>query len=34
MARVFGDVASLAWKWNTPLSARLQPIAGEKSRRS
>jgi len=34
LARVFGDVASLAWKWNKPLSARLQPIAGEKSRRS
>ncbi len=23
-------VASLAWKWNKPLSARLQPVAGKK----
>jgi uncharacterized protein (UPF0210 family) len=30
MARIFGDVASLAWKWNKPLSARLQPVAGKK----
>jgi uncharacterized protein len=28
MARIFGDVASLAWKWKKPLSARLQPVAG------
>jgi uncharacterized protein len=26
MERIFGDVASLATKWNKPLSARLQPI--------
>jgi uncharacterized protein (UPF0210 family) len=26
MERIFGDVASLAVKWNKPLSARLQPI--------
>jgi uncharacterized protein (UPF0210 family) len=26
MERIFGDVASLAKKWNKPLSARLQPI--------
>jgi uncharacterized protein len=31
LARIFGDVASLAWKWNKPLSARLQPIAGKKA---
>jgi uncharacterized protein (UPF0210 family) len=30
LARIFGDVASLAWKWNKPLSARLQPIKGKK----
>jgi len=26
LERIFGDVASLATKWNKPLSARLQPI--------
>ena len=31
LARIFGDVASLAWKWHKPLSARLQPVAGEKA---
>lgn len=31
LARIFGDVASLAWKWNKPLSARLQPLAGKKA---
>lgn len=31
LARIFGDVASLAWKWHKPLSARLQPIAGKKA---
>ena len=31
MARIFGDVASLAWKWKKPLSARLQPVAGRKA---
>jgi uncharacterized protein len=30
LARVLGDVASLAWKWHKPLSARLQPINGLK----
>lgn len=30
MARIFADVASLARKWNKPLSARLQPIQGKK----
>jgi uncharacterized protein (UPF0210 family) len=29
--RIFGDVASLATKWNKPLSARLQPIVGKKA---
>jgi uncharacterized protein len=28
--RIFSDVASLAVKWNKPLSARLQPIPGKK----
>jgi uncharacterized protein (UPF0210 family) len=31
MARIFGDVAALAWKWKKPLSARLQPVAGRKA---
>jgi len=31
MARIFGDVAALAWKWKKPLSARLQPVAGAKA---
>ena len=31
LARIFGDVASLAWKWNKPLSARLQPVGGRKA---
>jgi uncharacterized protein len=30
LARIFGDVASLAWKWHKPLSARLQPVLGKK----
>lgn len=30
MARIFGDVASLAVKWNKPLSAPLQPVQGKK----
>jgi uncharacterized protein (UPF0210 family) len=29
MNRIFSDVASLAVKWNKPLSARLQPIPGK-----
>jgi uncharacterized protein len=28
--RIFGDVASLALKWNKPLSARLQPVQSKK----
>jgi uncharacterized protein (UPF0210 family) len=31
LARMFGDVASLAWKWHKPLSARLQPVKGKKA---
>src|SRR5277367_6602595 len=30
MKRIFSDVAVLATKWNKPLSARLQPVAGKK----
>jgi uncharacterized protein (UPF0210 family) len=30
MERIFADVASLAMKWNKPLSARLQPVANKK----
>jgi uncharacterized protein (UPF0210 family) len=28
--RIFADVASLAMKWNKPLSARLQPVVNKK----
>jgi uncharacterized protein (UPF0210 family) len=31
MARILGDVASLAVKWNKPLSARLQPVPAKKA---
>lgn len=31
LERIYGDVAALAWKWNKPLSARLQPIAGSQA---
>jgi uncharacterized protein len=31
MERMYADVASLAFKWNKPLSARLQPVAGKKA---
>jgi uncharacterized protein len=30
MERIFADVASLAMKWNKPLSARLQPVPNKK----
>ncbi len=30
MEHIFSDVASLAVKWNKPLSARLQPVQGKK----
>jgi len=29
LQRIFGDVASLAFKWRKPLSARLQPVRGK-----
>ena len=29
LARIIGDVASLAVKWHKPLTARLQPVAGK-----
>jgi uncharacterized protein (UPF0210 family) len=31
MSRIMGDVASLAWKWKKPLTARLQPVQGKKA---
>jgi len=31
LARMIGDVASLAFKWHKPLSARLQPVAGKRA---
>jgi uncharacterized protein len=31
MERMYSDVASLALKWNKPLSARLQPVFGKKA---
>jgi uncharacterized protein len=31
MQRILSDVASLAFKWNKPLSARLQPVPGKKA---
>jgi uncharacterized protein (UPF0210 family) len=31
MERMYSDVASLALKWNKPLSARLQPVPGKKA---
>jgi uncharacterized protein (UPF0210 family) len=30
IARILGDVASLAWKWQKPLAARLLPVPGKK----
>lgn len=30
LAKILGDVASLAWKWHKPLSARLLPVKGKK----
>ena len=29
LARIMGDVASLAWKWRKPLAARLLPAPGK-----
>jgi uncharacterized protein (UPF0210 family) len=31
LAKIFGDVAALAWKWHKPLSARLQPVKDKKA---
>ena len=31
LARILGDVASLAWKWHKPLAARLLPAPGKKA---
>lgn len=31
IAQILGDVATLAWKWQKPLAARLLPIAGRKA---
>ncbi len=31
LARIIGDVASLATKWHKPLTARLLPVAGKKA---
>jgi uncharacterized protein (UPF0210 family) len=31
LAAMIGDMASLAWKWKKPLSARLQPVTGKKA---
>lgn len=31
LMRIYGDMASLAFKWHKPLAARLQPVAGRKA---
>jgi hypothetical protein len=31
LEKIMGDVASLAWKWHKPLSARLQPVQGKRA---
>jgi uncharacterized protein len=31
LAKIFSDVAALAWKWHKPLSARLQPVKDKKT---
>jgi uncharacterized protein len=31
LEKIMGDVASLAWKWHKPLSARLQPVKGKRA---
>jgi uncharacterized protein len=31
LERIIGDVASLAFKWHKPLTARLQPVKGKKA---
>jgi uncharacterized protein (UPF0210 family) len=31
LAKIYSDVAALAWKWRKPLSARLQPVMNKKA---
>ena len=31
LARIIGDVATLAVKWHKPLTARLQPVTGKRA---
>ena len=31
LVRIFGDMASVAWKWRKPMSARLQPVKGKRA---
>jgi len=31
LAQIIGDMASLAYKWKKPLSARLQPVTGKRA---
>lgn len=31
LAKIFSDIAALAWKWHKPLSARLQPVKDRKA---
>ena len=31
LAKIYGDVAALAWKWHKPLSARLLPVKDKKA---
>jgi uncharacterized protein (UPF0210 family) len=31
LAKIFSDVASLAWKWHKPLTARLQPVTNKRA---
>jgi uncharacterized protein (UPF0210 family) len=31
LAKIYSDVAALAWKWRKPLSARLQPVMSKKA---
>ena len=31
LVKIYSDVASLAWKWHKPLTARLQPVTNKKA---
>jgi uncharacterized protein (UPF0210 family) len=31
LAKIFSDVAALAWKWHKPLTARLQPVTNKRA---